>query len=93
MNQNVGNLGPETWQTIVGVWLAFFTVGSIALLGLMYFGPAAAKKLFTAKARCPECGALYRQPLFAMNMGMKRYERCSECKKWHWIDIRDSLKN
>jgi len=23
---------------------------------------------------------------------MKRYEQCSLCKKWHWIDLRDLLK-
>ena len=67
-------------------------MGSLVLLGLIYFGPAAAKKLFTAKVLCPDCGQRYKQPIFGLNMGMKRYEQCPLCKKWHWIDIRDMLK-
>jgi hypothetical protein len=91
MQKNVWGLGRETWGTLVGLWVAAFAVGSLILLGLIYFGPAMAKKLFTARVPCPGCGQLYRQPLFAVNMGMKRYERCPLCKKWHWIDIRDML--
>jgi hypothetical protein len=92
MQQNAWGLGMEAWATIVGLWVAAFAVGSLVLLGLIYFGPAAAKKLFTARVLCPDCGQQYRQPLFGMNMGMKRYEQCPLCKKWHWIDIRDLLK-
>ncbi|MFN0019547.1 MAG: hypothetical protein ACKVP0_14905 [Pirellulaceae bacterium] len=85
--------GKPVWQQLVGLWVALFTVFSLVLLGGMYFGPAALKKLFTAKVKCPDCGELYSQPIFGMNAGMKRYERCPHCKKWHWIDIRDLLKN
>jgi hypothetical protein len=92
MQIDAGGLGKPTWQTFVGLWVAGFTVGSLVLLGLIYFGPAAAKKLFTGRVLCPSCGERYRQPIFGMNMGMKRYERCPRCKKWHWIDIRDMLK-
>ena len=91
MGQNVGGLGQEAWATIVGLWVAAFTVGSIVLLGLIYFGPTAVKKLFTARVLCPDCGERYKQPIFGLNMGMKRYEQCPVCKKWHWIDIRDML--
>jgi hypothetical protein len=91
MKQNVWGLGQGAWTTIVGLWVAAFTVGSLVLLGLIYFGPGAVKKLFTARIRCPGCGELYKQPLFGVNMGMKRYEECPHCKKWHWVDIRDLL--
>jgi hypothetical protein len=93
MKQDTWGLGKETWGTIVGMWVAAFAVGSLVLLGLIYFGPAAAKKLFTAKVLCPDCGERYKQPIFGLNMGMKRYEQCPLCKKWHWIDIRDMLKS
>jgi hypothetical protein len=92
MKQNVWQLGEQAWGTIVSLWVVAFTVGSLVLLGLIYFGPAAAKKLFTARVLCPDCGERYRQPIFGLNMGMKRYEQCPLCKKWHWIDIRDMLK-
>lgn len=93
MRQDAWGLGKDVWSQIVGVWVALFSVGALVLLGLIYFGPTAAKKLLTAKVLCPDCGQLYRQPIFGMNMGMKRYEQCPLCKKWHWIDIRDMLKN
>jgi hypothetical protein len=92
MQQDTLGLGKETWSLLVGLWVAGFTIGSLLLLGLIYFGPAAASKLFTARVLCPSCGQRYRQPIFGLNMGMKRYERCPVCKKWHWVDIRDMLK-
>lgn len=93
MKTNAGGLGAEVWTTLVSLWVVAFTIGSLLLLGLMHFGPAAVKKLLTAKVLCPDCGQLYPQPLFGLNMGMKRYEQCPLCKKWHWIDIRDMLKD
>jgi hypothetical protein len=93
MNTDAFGWSKPVWQQLVGLWVALFTVFSLVLLGGMYFGPAALKKLFTAKVKCPACGELYKQPIFGLNAGMKRYERCPHCKKWHWIDIRDLLKN
>ena len=80
MNIDAFGWGKPVWQQLVGLWVALFTVFSLVLLGGMYFGPAALKKLFTAKVKCPDCGELYSQPIFGMNAGMKRYERCPHCK-------------
>ena len=36
-------------------------------------------------AACPDCGTVYPRPLFGLNMGPKRYERCPNCRKWHLL--------
>ena len=31
-------------------------------------------------------GGEYEAPLFALNFGRTRYERCPHCRRWHWTE-------
>jgi len=57
---------------------------------LFYFGlrRIAPPKLFYSRRVCPECGSGYDAPLFALNFGRTRYERCPHCRRWHWTQAR-----
>jgi hypothetical protein len=81
---------PETWGLIVQLWLTVFTVAGLVALIAVVAGRKGLRKLWSHRMICPGCGAIYRQPiLLGLNFGMRRYERCGVCQKWHWV----SLKN
>lgn len=88
-----GGIGKPAWQILITLWVAGFTIGAVILLGVLQFGTVALKRFFRSHVRCPDCGGCYRQPIFGMNMGFKRYERCTLCGKWHWIDVRQVLRD
>ncbi len=92
MNIEFGGISSGTWAVLVQVWILLFLVGTAAKLTYLHFGPEEFARLFWGRARCPSCQAIYQRPLFmALNWGVKRYERCPACKKWHWIDARDNI--
>jgi hypothetical protein len=81
---------PEVWSIVIQLWLSLLTVvGLISLIGL-FAGRKMLRKLWAHQMICPGCGAIYRQPIFlGLNMGMSRYERCSVCRKWHWVTLKN----
>ena len=91
MNKNVLGLGSAVWALIVNGWLGFYFLGGIALLSYFVYGKVAIGGLIFGQTKCPECAAIYNSSLFAMNLGMKRYERCPSCKRWHMIGIDDKV--
>lgn len=75
----------KAWRVgIVEGWLMVYFLAALALLSCFAFGRFAPGRLFFGRRRCPECSQEYDPPLFAVNMGPKRYERCPHCRKWHW---------
>ena len=84
-----------TWQLLIQLSLVLFgVVGLIALMGA-FVGRKMLRKIWRHRMICPECGAVYRQPLLlGLNFGMSRYERCGACHKWHWVTLKNlaSLK-
>jgi len=87
MSKNLFGIGTTAWSVIVNLWVVLYFFGSIALLTYFVYGKAGVGRLIFGKTKCPECGAIYDSPLFAFNLGTKRYERCSACKKWHMIGM------
>ena len=84
MAWNVGGLGKTVWTIVVQVWLLVYFFAALALLSCFAFGRAAPVQLFYGRRKCPECGSDYDAPLFALNLGQTRYERCPHCRRWHW---------
>lgn len=88
MAWNAGGLSRTLWIIIVQVFLLVYFFAALALLYWLAFRraatPGTTAKLFYGPRECPECGARYEPPLFALNFGRTRYERCPHCRHWHW---------
>lgn len=93
MAWNVGGLGRTTWEVVVGLWLAALFVGALAWLAYLISGHVLPLRLMFGLRHCPECSAAYEPSLLAINNGDKRFERCPNCRKWHWtMPAKDSQK-
>jgi hypothetical protein len=84
--------------TILTLWVTLFWVAAIVVLPLLngpigasagttppgttYVEPGAAASLFGTSS-CPSCGRTYAISAFALNLGVRRLERCPHCKRWH----------
>jgi len=84
MAWNVGGLGKIAWTIIVQCWLLVYFFAGLALLAWFAFGRVAPVQIFYGRRHCPECSRDYDAPLFALNLGQTRYERCPHCRRWHW---------
>ena len=87
MHKNLFGIGTTAWSLIVNVWVGLYFFGGIALLTYFVYGKAGVGRFIFGKTRCPECDAVYDSPLLAFNLGARRYEKCSRCKKWHMIGM------
>lgn len=80
-----GWLGGETLssQLLLGWILLFFVIAvTVFARALAGRGTTAGGFLF-GETDCTRCGAHYQRPLWGLNLGSKRYERCPACKVWH----------
>jgi hypothetical protein len=84
MAWNAGGLGKIFWATTNQVWLLVFFLGSLGLLAYFTFGKFSPGRALFGRRRCPECATEYDAPMFAINFGLRRYERCPHCRHWHW---------
>jgi hypothetical protein len=79
---NLFGLGP-LWAVLLTLWLLVFTVGLGAAVARLERGRFREKVL--GYSDCPECGTRYPRPLFAAHVGPIRYERCPNCRHFHWV--------
>src|SRR5205085_3327415 len=84
---DLGGLGKPVWQTILGIWTIIYFMGMLLLLSRLYYGKFNLGKFIFGNSVCPECGFVYPSRFFAMNAINKKYERCPNCKKWHWVTV------
>jgi hypothetical protein len=84
MAWNVGHLGKKFWTIAVSCWLQFYALAALVLLAWFAFGRISPARILYGRRRCPECGGEYDAPIFALNFGQTRYERCPHCRRWHW---------
>ncbi|MEN3368226.1 MAG: hypothetical protein V7609_369 [Verrucomicrobiota bacterium] len=84
MAWNVGGLGKTFWTVVIQLWLLLYVFGALALFSYFTFGRIAPGRMLFGRRRCPECGGDYDAPLFGINFGPARYERCPHCRHWHW---------
>jgi hypothetical protein len=84
MAWNVGGLGKTFWTVAVQLWLMGYVFGALAMFSYFTFGPMKPGLMLFGRRHCPECGGDYDGPLFGLNFGVTRYERCPHCRHWHW---------
>lgn len=73
------------WGQLLWIWIIIFFAGALIYLGQRMLTPTERIAAFLGKAMCPECQTLYVRPLWGINrLGEKRYERCPQCKRYHW---------
>ena len=89
-------LPPVVWQLVLVLWVMFYFVAMLAVVGWLYPDLGGMRQFLRARAQCPECGFIYpRLWLANLNVRMRylitgwkrvynRYERCPNCKKFHW---------
>jgi hypothetical protein len=84
MAWNVGGLGKTFWTVAIQGWLLLYVLGSLALFSYFTFGRIAPGRALFGVRHCPGCGQDYDAPLLGINFGVRRYERCPNCRRWHW---------
>ena len=62
---------PDYYDHVHNDYVQFLT--DTGVIGAALFG----------HATCPKCGDTYPRPLLAINLGIKRLERCSKCHRWN----------
>lgn len=93
MGIDLGGLGATTWGIIVNIWITIYFLLMITLVVFLATRKIALGRFFFGDAKCPECGTIYPRPFWlGVNMVTRRYERCPQCKKWHWITNKEVIK-
>jgi hypothetical protein len=87
MAWNVGDLGRNTWEVIVGLWLVALLIGALAWLAYLIFGQVLPLRLMYGIRHCPKCSTDFEPSILAINFGDERYERCPHCRKWLWTKL------
>jgi hypothetical protein len=94
MAWNVGGFSKTVWMVFIQCFLLAYFVAALAVLCYFTFRRAALAvtgvNLFYGERHCPECDGGYPAPLFALNFGRTRYERCPHCRHWHWTKTRNA---
>jgi hypothetical protein len=88
MARNAGGLGHTFWEVACQCWVWAYFFAALALLFYFGFRRVALTNAFYGRRHCPECGGDYDAPVFALNFGQTRYERCPHCRRWHWTKPR-----
>ena len=92
-HKNTFGLGKDVWSVALQIWVAVYFLAMGALLARMAVGKKWMANLFRGKMKCPECGSLYRRPIFRIQPFYKSYEKCPSCKHWHLVSAFDDGKN
>lgn len=80
-----GWLGGETLAgNLLMLWILLFFVVTITVFARTLGGKnTTAGGFFFGEADCVLCGFHYQRPFWGCNLGVKRYEKCPSCRKWH----------
>jgi hypothetical protein len=92
MALNLFGLGKPVWTNIVGFYLFFYFIVMLGILAYFMFGKFEVMRLLVGQMRCPECSHVYSPPFFGFNSFNKRYEKCPNCKHWHWVGKKDVFR-
>ncbi len=84
---DLGGFGKTTWQIILSIWVLLYFFAMIFLLTYLYYGKFNLGKFIFGNSVCPECGFVYPSWFISLNWFNKKYEKCPNCKKWHWVAI------
>lgn len=80
-----GYLGSkEVAGHLLMIWILWFFVATITVFArTLGTKRSTAGGFFFGETDCNLCGVHYERPFWGFNLGVKRYERCPSCKKWH----------
>ncbi|MBS0660268.1 MAG: hypothetical protein JSR82_18765 [Verrucomicrobia bacterium] len=80
-----GWLGGETLagNLLVGWILLFFVLTITGFARTLGGRQTTAGGFFFGETDCVLCGLHYQRPFWGFNLGLKRYEKCPGCQKWH----------
>jgi len=92
MQKNLFGFGRPAWSLIVSGWVGLYFIGGIALFSYFVYGKVGVGRFIFGRTRCPQCSTVYNSSILALNLGLKRYERCPGCKKWHLIGIENKVE-
>jgi hypothetical protein len=82
---DLGHIGPTAWQVLLQVYVFGFAIALAVAVNRLSKDRLRAGVL--GSATCPECGAVYPRTFIAINMLTRRYERCPNCRYWHWVPM------
>ena len=82
---NAFGWGQQFWATFNAIWFATMLIALGAWVG--YLSRGRLRRVVLGTATCPECHALYERPLFGLNLGVGRYERCPQCRHFHLVRV------
>lgn len=88
--QNTFGWGRPTWDVALVLWVQACVVASVVWL-FRLADWRLADLLLRYRVKCPECGAIYKPPLVAINLLDRRYEKCPACRRWHYTTAKDRL--
>jgi hypothetical protein len=80
---DLGHIGAAAWQALLQVYVFGFAIVLAVAVNRLARDRLRAGVL--GSATCPECGAVYPRTFIAINMLTRRYERCPNCRHWHWV--------
>jgi len=72
----------EVWSQLIMLWIV--AVAVTLLIDAVRMTGRRTRTVFLGTAVCPSCGRTYDRPWIAVNLGVRRYERCP-CGHWHWV--------
>lgn len=81
---NLFGIGKGVWAILYSIWFGFYIFGIFTILKYCSEGKVNLGKKLFGEINCPECGQKYPRPFLGINLGLKRYEKCPHCKKWHF---------
>lgn len=89
---NLGGFASSTWTALLAIWINIYFILMLVLLTYLSYKKTNPATLLFGSMKCPECGKLYDRPFFGMNVFRRRYEKCSHCKKFHWVQEKEAIK-
>lgn len=82
---NAFGLPGETWTVIASLFPLLVVLWLARTMNRMTGGKLRQEAL--GQSTCPECQTAYPRPLLAFNLGPVRYERCPNCRKFHFVRV------
>jgi len=83
-------VGRDAWSAAIQIYLIAFVIALGAAVNRMTRGRLSESVL--GSATCPECGSRYPRSLLGLNFVTVRYERCPNCRHWHWVPMKQPAR-
>lgn len=78
-------IGNVAWAIVLALWVPMFAIALGVVVTRLSRGRF--REAMLGFSTCPQCHAEYPRPLLALNFGPVRYERCPNCRHFHWVKV------